>query len=148
MNSKYTKILLALTICLLMSACSDDIFSGTDYFDNGKVTLRLVVPATTVVNTRANPDETISGNDLYVIEYGDQGSFVAMRKVKSSNFSDNTLTINDVNTKTTDIHIVANGDDILKGKDNMAKLDDVYSDKIPVYSDKVPSPPYFGDISK
>lgn len=142
MNSKYTKILLALTICLLMSACSDDIFSGTDYFDNGKVTLRLVVPATTVVNTRANPDETISGNDLYVIEYGDQGSFVAMRKVKSSNFSDNTLTINDVNTKTTDIHIVANGDDILKGKDNnMAKLDDVYSDKIPVYSDKVPSPP-------
>lgn len=141
MNSKYTKILLALTICLLMSACSDDIFSGTDYFDNGKVTLRLVVPATTVVNTRANTDETISGNDLYVIEYGDQGSFVAMRKVKSSNFSDNTLTINDVNTKTTDIHIVANGDDILKGKDNMAKLDDVYSDKIPVYSDKVPSPP-------
>lgn len=131
MNSKYTKILLALTICLLMSACSDDIFSGTDYFDNGKVTLRLVVPATTVVNTRANPDETISGNDLYVIEYGDQGSFVAMRKVKSSNFSDNTLTINDVNTKTTDIHIVANGDDILKGKDNMAKLDDVYSDKVP-----------------
>ena len=53
MNSKYTKIILALTICLLMSACSDDIFSGTDYFDNGKVTLRLVVPATTVVNTRA-----------------------------------------------------------------------------------------------
>lgn len=131
MNSKYTKILLALTICLLMSACSDDIFSGSDYFDNGKVTLRLVVPATTVVNTRANTDETISGNDLYVIEYGDQGSFVAMRKVKSSNFSDNTLTINDVNTKTTDIHIVANGDDILKGKDNMAKLDDVYSDKVP-----------------
>lgn len=133
MNSKYTKILLALTICLLMSACSDDIFSGTDYFDNGKVTLRLVVPATTVVNTRANPDETISGNDLYVIEYGDQGSFVAMRKVKSSNFSDNTLTINDVNTKTTDIHIVANGDAILasKNKDNMAKLDAVYCDEIP-----------------
>ena len=142
MNSKYTKILLALTICLLMSACSDDIFSGTDYFDNGKVTLRLVVPATTVVNTRANTDETISGNDLYVIEYGDQGSFVAMRKVKSSNFSDNTLTINDVNTKTTDIHIVANGNAILasKNKDNMAKLDGVYSDEIP-------SPPYFGDIS-
>ena len=133
MNSKYTKILLALTICLLMSACSDDIFSGTDYFDNGKVTLRLVVPATTVVNTRANTDETISGNDLYVIEYGDQGSFVAMRKVKSSNFSDNTLTINDVNTKTTDIHIVANGNAILasKNKDNMAKLDGVYSDEIP-----------------
>lgn len=131
MNSKYTKILLALTICLLMSACSDDIFSGTDYFDNGKVTLRLVVPATTVVNTRANTDAPISGNDLYVIEYGDQGRFVAMRKVKSSNFSDNTLTINDVNTETTDIHIVANGDDILKGKDNMAKLDAVYSDKIP-----------------
>lgn len=131
MNSKYTKILLALTICLLMSACSDDIFSGTDYFDNGKVTLRLVVPATTVVNTRANTDETISGNDLYVIEYGDQGSFVAMRKVEPSNFSDNTLTINDVNTSTTDIHIVANGNDILKGKDNMAKLDAVYSDKIP-----------------
>ena len=133
MNSKYTKILLALTICLLMSACSDDIFSGTDYFDNGKVTLRLVVPATTVVNTRANPDETISGNDLYVIEYGDQGSFVAMRKVKSSNFSDNTLTINDVNTKTTDIHIVANGDAILAGKnkDNIGKLDGVYSNEIP-----------------
>lgn len=133
MNSKYTKILLALTICLLMSACSDDIFSGTDYFDNGKVTLRLVVPATTVVNTRANTDETISGNDLYVIEYGDQGSCVAMRKVESSNFSDNTLIINDVNTKTTDIHIVANGDAILasKNKDNMAKLDGVYSDEIP-----------------
>lgn len=133
MNSKYTKILLALTICLLMSACSDDIFSGTDYFDNGKVTLRLVVPATTVVNTRANTDETISGNDLYVIEYGDQGSCVAMRKVEPSNFSDNTLTINDVNTKTTDIHIVANGDAILatKGKDNMAKLDGVYCDEIP-----------------
>lgn len=133
MNSKYTKILLALTICLLMSACSDDIFSGTDYFDNGKVTLRLVVPATTVVNTRANTDETISGNDLYVIEYGDQGSFVAMRKVESSNFSDNTLTINDVNTKTTDIHIVANGNAILasKNKDNMAKLDAVYCDEIP-----------------
>lgn len=133
MNSKYTKILLALTICLLMSACSDDIFSGTDYFDNGKVTLRLVVPATTVVNTRVNTDETISGDDLYVIEYDDQGSFVAMRKVKSSNFSDNTLTINDVNTKTTDIHIVANGDAILasKNKDNMAKLDAVYCDEIP-----------------
>lgn len=131
MNSKYTKILLALTICLLMSACSDDIFSGSDYFDNGKVTLRLVVPATTVVNTRANTDETISGNDLYVIEYGDQGSFVAMRKVEPSNFSDNTLTINDVNTKTTDIHIVANGDAILKGKDNIAKLDGVYCDEIP-----------------
>lgn len=133
MNSKYTKILLALTICLLMSACSDDIFSGTDYFDNGKVTLRLVVPATTVVNTRANTDETISGNDLYVIEYGDQGSCVAMRKVEPSNFSDNTLIINDVNTKTTDIHIVANGDAILatKGKDNMAKLDGVYCDEIP-----------------
>lgn len=131
MNSKYTKILLALTICLLMSACSDDIFSGTDYFDNGKVTLRLVVPATTVVNTRANTDETISGNDLYVIEYGDQGSFVAMRKVESSNFSDNTLIINDVNTKTTDIHIVANGNAILKGKDNIAKLDGVYCDEIP-----------------
>lgn len=133
MNSKYTKILLALTICLLMSACSDDIFSGTDYFDNGKVTLRLVVPATTVVNTRANPDATISGNDLYVIEYGDQGSCVAMRKVEQSNFSDNTLTINDVNTETTDIHIVANGDAILatKGKDNMAKLDGVYCDKVP-----------------
>lgn len=133
MNSKYTKILLALTICLLMSACSDDIFSGTDYFDNGKVTLRLVVPATTVVNTRANTDETISGNDLYVIEYGDQGSCVAMRKVKPSNFSDNTLTINDVNATTTDIHIVANGDAILatKGKDNIAKLDGVYCDEIP-----------------
>lgn len=132
MNSKYTKILLALTICLLMSACSDDIFSGTDYFDNGKVTLRLVVPATTVVNTRANTDDaTISVNDLYVIEYGDQGSFVAMRKVEPSNFSDNTLTINDVNTKTTDIHIVANGDAILKGKDNIAKLDGVYCDEIP-----------------
>lgn len=131
MNSKYTKILLALTICLLMSACSDDIFSGTDYFDNGKVTLRLVVPATTVVNTRANTDETISGNDLYVIEYGDQGSCVAMRKVESSNFSDNTLIINDVNTKTTDIHIVANGNAILKGKDNIAKLDGVYCDEIP-----------------
>lgn len=133
MNSKYTKILLALTICLLMSACSDDIFSGTDYFDNGKVTLRLVVPATTVVNTRANTDESISGNDLYVIEYGDQGSCVAMRKVEQSNFSDNTLTINDVNTETTDIHIVANGDAILatKGKDNIAKLDGVYCDEIP-----------------
>lgn len=133
MNSKYTKILLALTICLLMSACSDDIFSGTDYFDNGKVTLRLVVPATTVVNTRANTDETISGNDLYVIEYGDQGSCVAMRKVEQSNFSDNTLTINNVNTETTDIHIVANGDAILatKGKDNIAKLDGVYCDKVP-----------------
>lgn len=131
MNSKYTKILLALTICLLMSACSDDIFSGTDYFDNGKVTLRLVVPATTVVNTRANTDETISGNDLYVIEYGDQDSCVAMRKVESSNFSDNTLIINDVNTKTTDIHIVANGNAILKGKDNIAKLDGVYCDEIP-----------------
>lgn len=133
MNSKYTKILLALTICLLMSACSDDIFSGSDYFDNGKVTLRLVVPATTVVNTRANTDETISGNDLYVIEYGDQGSCVAMRKVEPSNFSDNTLTINDVNTKTTDIHIVANGDAILAGKnkDNIGKLDGVYSNEIP-----------------
>lgn len=133
MNSKYTKILLALTICLLMSACSDDIFSGTDYFDNGKVTLRLVVPATTVVNTRANTDESISGNDLYVIEYGDQGSCVAMRKVEQSNFSDNTLTINDVNTETTDIHIVANGDAILatKGKNNIAKLDGVYCDEIP-----------------
>lgn len=146
MNSKYTKILLALTICLLMSACSDDIFSGTDYFDNGKVTLRLVVPATTVVNTRANTDETISGNDLYVIEYGDQGSCVAMRKVEQSNFSDNTLTINDVNTETTDIHIVANGDAILasKNKDNMAKLDGVYCDEIP-------SPPVLWghiDISK
>lgn len=131
MNSKYTKILLALTICLLMSACSDDIFSGTDYFDNGKVTLRLVVPATTVVNTRANTDETISGNDLYVIEYDDQGSCVAKRKVEPSNFSDNTLTINDVNTKTTDIHIVANGNAILKDKDNIAKLDGVYCDEIP-----------------
>lgn len=131
MNSKYTKILLALTICLLMSACSDDIFSGSDYFDNGKVTLQLVIPATTVVNTRANPDATISGNDLYVIEYGDQGSFVAMRKVKSSNFSDNTLTINDVNTKTTDIHIVANGNAILKDKGNIGKLDGVYSNEIP-----------------
>lgn len=133
MNSKYTKILLALTICLLMSACSDDIFSGTDYFDNGKVTLRLVVPATTVVNTRANTDETISGNDLYVIEYDDKGSFVAMRKVESSNFSDNTLTINNVNATTTDIHIVANGNAILasKNKDNMAKLDAVYCDEIP-----------------
>lgn len=133
MNSKYTKILLALTICLLMSACSDDIFSGTDYFDNGKVTLRLVVPATTVVNTRANTDETISGNDLYVIEYDDKGSFVAMRKVESSNFSDNTLTINNVNATTTDIHIVANGNAILasKNKDNMAKLDTVYCDEIP-----------------
>lgn len=146
MNSKYTKILLALTICLLMSACSDDIFSGTDYFDNGKVTLRLVVPATTVVNTRANTDETISGNDLYVIEYGDQGSCVAMRKVEQSNFSDNTLTINNVNTETTDIHIVANGDAILasKNKDNMAKLDGVYCDEIP-------SPPVLWghiDISK
>lgn len=146
MNSKYTKILLALTICLLMSACSDDIFSGTDYFDNGKVTLRLVVPATTVVNTRANTDETISGNDLYVIEYGDQGSCVAMRKVEQSNFSDNTLTINGVNTETTDIHIVANGDAILasKNKDNMAKLDGVYCDEIP-------SPPVLWghiDISK
>lgn len=140
MNSKYTKILLALTICLLMSACSDDIFSGTDYFDNGKVTLRLVVPATTVVNTRANTDETISGNDLYVIEYDDQGSCVAMRqvdpsniKVDPSNINGYTLTINDVNTKTTDIHIVANGDAILatKGKDNIAKLDGVYCDEIP-----------------
>lgn len=131
MNSKYTKILLALTICLLMSACSDDIFSGSDYFDNGKVTLRLVVPATTVVNTRANTDETISGNDLYVIEYDDQGSCVAMRKVESSNFSDNTLIINNVNTKTTDIHIVANGNAILKGKNNIAKLDGVYCDEIP-----------------
>lgn len=133
MNSKYTKILLALTICLLMSACSDVIFSGTDYFDNGKVTLRLVVPATTVVNTRANTDETISGNDLYVIEYDDKGSFVAMRKVESSNFSDNTLTINNVNATTTDIHIVANGNAILasKNKDNMAKLDAVYCDEIP-----------------
>lgn len=133
MNSKYTKIILALTICLLMSACSDDIFSGSDYFDNGKVTLQLVVPATTVVNTRANTDETISGNDLYVIEYDDQDICVAMRKVEPSNFSDNTLTINDVNTKTTDIHIVANGDAILatKGKDNIAKLDGVYCDEIP-----------------
>lgn len=140
MNSKYTKILLALTICLLMSACSDDIFSGTDYFDNGKVTLRLVVPATTVVNTRANTDETISGNDLYVIEYGDNGSCVAMGqvdpsniKVDPSNINGYTLTINDVNPKTTDIHIVANGDAILatKGKDNMAKLDGVYCDEIP-----------------
>lgn len=140
MNSKYTKIILALTICLLMSACSDDIFSGTDYFDNGKVTLRLVVPATTVVNTRANTDETISGNDLYVIEYGDQGSCVAMRqvdpsniKVDPSNINGYTLTINDVNPKTTDIHIVANGKAILasKNKGNMAKLDGVYCDKIP-----------------
>ena len=140
MNSKYTKIILALTICLLMSACSDDIFSGTDYFDNGKVTLRLVVPATTVVNTRANTDETISGNDLYVIEYGDQGSYVAMRqvdpsniKVDPSNINGYTLTINDVNPKTTDIHIVANGKAILASKNigNMAKLDGVYCDKIP-----------------
>lgn len=140
MNSKYTKIILALTICLLMSACSDDIFSGTDYFDNGKVTLRLVVPATTVVNTRANTDETISGNDLYVIEYGDQGSCVAMGqvdpsniKVDPSNINGYTLTINDVNPKTTDIHIVANGKAILASKNigNMAKLDGVYCDKIP-----------------
>ena len=140
MNSKYTKILLALTICLLMSACSDDIFSGSDYFDNGKVTLRLVVPATTVVNTRANTDETISGNDLYVIEYGDQGSCVAMRqvdpsniKVDPSNINGYTLTINDVNPKTTDIHIVANGKAILASKNigKMAKLDGVYCDKIP-----------------
>lgn len=140
MNSKYTKILLALTICLLMSACSDDIFSGSDYFDNGKVTLRLVVPATTVVNTRANTDETISGNDLYVIEYDDQGSCVAMGqvdpsniKVDPSNINGYTLTINDVNPKTTDIHIVANGKAILASKNigNMAKLDGVYCDKIP-----------------
>lgn len=138
MNSKYTKILLALAICLLMSACSDDIFSGSDYFDNGKVTLRLVVPATTVVNTRANTDETISGNDLYAIEYDDQGSCVAMGqvdpsniKVDPSNINGYTLTINDVNPKTTDIHIVANGDAILKGKDNIAKLDGVYCDEIP-----------------
>lgn len=140
MNSKYTKIILALTICLLMSACSDDIFSGSDYFDNGKVTLRLVVPATTVVNTRANTDETISGNDLYVIEYGDKGSCVAMRqvdpsniKVDPSNINGYTLTINDVNPKTTDIHIVANGKAILASKNigNMAKLDGVYCDKIP-----------------
>lgn len=140
MNSKYTKILLALTICLLMSACSDDIFSGSDYFDNGKVTLRLVVPATTVVNTRANTDETISGNDLYVIEYADQGSCVAMGqvdpsniKVDPSNINGYTLTINDVNPKTTDIHIVANGKAILASKNigNMAKLDGVYCDKIP-----------------
>lgn len=133
MNSKYTKIILALTICLLMSACSDDIFSGSDYFDNGKVTLQLVVPATTVVNTRANTDAPINGNDLYVIEYGDKGSFVAMRKVDPCNIIDNTLTINDVNPKTTDIHIVANGNAILatKGKDNMAKLDGVYCDEIP-----------------
>lgn len=142
MNSKYTKILLALTICLLMSACSDDIFSGTDYFDNGKVTLRLVVPATTVVNTRANTDDaTISVNDLYVIEYGDNGSCVAMRKVDSSNIKVDpsningyTLTINDVNATTTDIHIVANGEAILlaaKEKGNIAKLDGVYCDEIP-----------------
>lgn len=133
MNSKYTKILLALTICLLMSACSDDIFSGSDYFDNGKVTLQLVIPATTVVNTRANPDATISGNDLYVIEYDDKGSCVAMRKVESSNFSDNTLIINNVNATTTDIHIVANGKAILAGKnkDNIGKLDGVYSNEIP-----------------
>ena len=98
-----------------------------------KVPLVLVVPATTVVNTRANTDETISGNDLYVIEYDDKGSFVAMRKVESSNFSDNTLTINNVNATTTDIHIVANGNAILasKNKDNMAKLDAVYCDEIP-----------------
>lgn len=140
MNSKYTKILLALAICLLMSACSDDIFSGSDYFDNGKVTLRLVVPATTVVNTRANTDETISGNDLYAIEYDDQGSCVAMGqvdpsniKVDPSNINGYTLTINDVNPKTTDIHIVANGKAILASKNigNMAKLDGVYCDKIP-----------------
>ena len=147
MNSKYTKILLALTICLLMSACSDDIFSGSDYFDNGKVTLRLVVPATTVVNTRANTEATNSVNDLkdlYVIEYDDKGSCVAMRKVDPSNIIDNTtLTINDVNATTTDIHIVANGEAILATKDkgNIKKLDGVYSNKIPVYSDKVPSPP-------
>lgn len=140
MNSKYTKILLALMICLLMSACSDDIFSGTDYFDNGKVTLQLVIPATTVVNTRANTDETISGNDLYVIEYDVQGSCVAMRKVDSSNIKVDpsningyTLTINDVNATTTDIHIVANGDDILatKNEGNIGKLDGVYSNTIP-----------------
>lgn len=132
MNSKYTKILLALTICLLMSACSDNIFSGSDYFDNGKVTLQLVIPATTVVNTRANTDATISGNDLYVIEYDDNGKCVAMRKVDPSNIIDNTtLTINDVNATTTDIHIVANGKAILAGKnkDNIGKLDGVYSDK-------------------
>lgn len=142
MNSKYTKILLALTICLLMSACSDDIFSGTDYFDNGKVTLRLVVPATTVVNTRATTDDaTISANDLYVIEYDDKGNCVAMRKVDSSNIKVDpsningyTLTINDVNATTTDIHIVVNGEAILlaaKEKGNIAKLDGVYSDEIP-----------------
>lgn len=140
MNSKYTKILLALTICLLMSACSDDIFSGSDYFDNGKVTLRLVVPATTVVNTRANTDATISGSDLYVIEYDDKGSCVAMGKVNPSNIkvdpsNSNSIemTINDVNATTTDIHIVANGDAILAGKkkDNITKLDGVYCDEIP-----------------
>lgn len=142
MNSKYTKILLALTICLLMSACSDDIFSGSDYFDNGKVTLQLVIPATTVVNTRANTDDaTISANDLYVIEYDDKGNCVAMRKVDSSNIKVDpsningyTLTINDVNAATTDIHIVANGEAILlaaKEKGNIAKLDGVYSDEIP-----------------
>lgn len=134
MNSTYSKILLALTIGLLMSACSDDIFSGTDYFDNGKVTLRLVIPSTTVVNTRANTDDaTISDDDLYVIEYDDQGSCVAMRKVESGNLIGNTLTINGVNATTTDFHIVTNGDVILatKDKDSMAKLDGVYSDKIP-----------------
>lgn len=141
MNSKYTKILLALTICLLMSACSDDIFSGSDYFDNGKVTLQLVIPATTVVNTRANTDDaTISVNDLYVIEYDDKGNCVAMRKVDSSNIKVDpsningyTLTINDVNATTTDIHIVANGDDILatKNEGNIGKLDGVYSNTIP-----------------
>ena len=59
--------------------------------------------------------------------------WVAMGKVEPSNFSDNTLTINDVNTKTTDIHIVANGDAILAGKnkDNIGKLDGVYSNEIP-----------------
>lgn len=141
MNSKYTKILLALMICLLMSACSDDIFSGSDYFDNGKVTLQLVIPATTVVNTRANTDDaTISVNDLYVIEYDDKGNCVAMRKVDSSNIKVDpsningyTLTINDVNATTTDIHIVANGDDILatKNEGNIGKLDGVYSNTIP-----------------
>lgn len=133
MNSKYTGILLALTICLLMPACSDDIFSGTDYFDNGKVTLRLVIPATTVVNTRADTDAIISTNDLYVIEYDDQDRCVAMKKVEPGNISGNTLTINDVSATTTDIHIVANGDAVLatKDKDNIARLDGVYSDKIP-----------------
>lgn len=142
MNRPKSYILLLLAIlCTWLSACTDSDVISSDGVQStsGRIRLRLIIPALTEVQTRANTDE--SGiSSLYVVAYKD-GTCCVSRTIdtdtelvpEEGNSGAYTLTL-DFDEEVSDIHLVANAGDleskILGLTNSSTSLDKVFQSTI------------------